>query len=329
MEIPQDVRSKFAGKRRFTKSLQTDKLATAEQRKWTYISKWKSVVAAARKGDDHLSKMRRFLETNASEFPRTIERPDGSTFVETAEDFLLGGYVADVAPSNNDDETGDPAVYDAFKVFTGEWVKLSEHIEAWKERKARIDQVAPKTLDQMAADVEQFCKKFTYLHDVTSEAVADWVLSDQKSMATNNRRATSYRSLLSFLGDKNPLPKLFVNADIPKNQRVRPRNERRQPFTDAEVVKIYNACTDPSLRDLVALDAYTGCRIEELCDLLVEDVNRENSSIYIKSGKTDAAIRHIPLHPNLQQMIERLCQQSKDGYVLSGLSGKNKYNKRS
>jgi len=329
MEIPADIRAKFSGKRRFTKSLQTDKLATAERRKWVFVGKWKEAFAAARKGDDHLSKMQQFIAANSSEFPRTIKEADGSTWIETAEDFLLWGYVSDVGTEYDGDKTGDPAVWDAYKVVTGEWIKLSERIDAWKERKARIDQVAPKTLDQMVSDVEHLCRKFTYLHDVTSEAVVEWILSDQKSMATNNRRATSYRSFMSFLGDKNPLPKLFNNADIPKDQRKKSRSQRRQPFSNADVIKLYNSCADQTLKDLIALDAYTGCRIEELCDLLVEDVNLETGAFHIKAGKTDAAIRDAPLHPKVRPLMERLCKQSSDGYVLSGLSAANKYGKRS
>lgn len=156
MEIPKDVRAKFNGKPRFTKSLQTDKLATAERHKWAFIHKWKELIAGARAGDDHISTMRRDMAARGSEFPVIVEEHDGSKWEYTISEHHLDHYVSEVIEPGKDE-----SAWDAYRVVHGEWVKLSEHVDAWKERKARIDQVAQKTLDQMAADVDQFCKKFT------------------------------------------------------------------------------------------------------------------------------------------------------------------------
>ena len=81
------------------------------------------------------------------------------------------------------------------------------------------------------------------------------------------------------------------------------------------------------LPELIPLGMYTGCRIEELCALKLEDVGPDYFSI--QDGKTQASKRRLPIHSAIKQMVERLVQYSKDGYLLSGLSSKNLYNYQS
>ena len=81
------------------------------------------------------------------------------------------------------------------------------------------------------------------------------------------------------------------------------------------------------LPELILLGMYTGCRIEELCALKLEDVGPDYFAI--QDGKTDASKRRLPIHSAIKQMVERLVQDSKDGYLLSGLSSNNRYNYRS
>jgi len=78
------------------------------------------------------------------------------------------------------------------------------------------------------------------------------------------------------------------------------------------------------------LGAYTGARIEELCRLKTSDIiNDEGIKCFsIKDAKTAAGERNIPIHPNLLHVIDRLAEQSEDGYLIKSTSG-NKYGNRS
>ncbi len=71
---------------------------------------------------------------------------------------------------------------------------------------------------------------------------------------------------------------------------------------------------------------WTGCRIEELCALKVEQVKDDHFSV--SEAKTKAGRRDVPIHRELAQTMARLIENSKDGYVLSGLT-ENKYGDRS
>ena len=46
-------------------------------------------------------------------------------------------------------------------------------------------------------------------------------------------------------------------------------------------------------------------------------------------AKTYSGFREIPIHPDIQQLVQRLVDESTDGYFMSGLSANNKYENRS
>ncbi len=86
------------------------------------------------------------------------------------------------------------------------------------------------------------------------------------------------------------------------------------------------AIGDERLVDLICLGMWTGCRIEELCALKVENV--KDDYFAVTDAKTEAGWRDVPIHKKLSQTIARLLQESTDGYLLSGLTP-NKYGDRS
>lgn len=67
-------------------------------------------------------------------------------------------------------------------------------------------------------------------------------------------------------------------------------------------------------------------RIEEICSLKVEDVS--DNAFNITDAKTKAGIRSIPIHSKIEPVVKRLKENSKDRYLLSGLTF-NKYGERS
>lgn len=97
-----------------------------------------------------------------------------------------------------------------------------------------------------------------------------------------------------------------------------------RPFTDEELIKIFSPDTFLSLSDpsdfwLPLLGLFTGARIEELCQMLIDEdvrqVGEGQEKIWVisitdlgdddeedKQIKTDAARRLIPLHPKLIEL---------------------------
>ncbi|MBF5056354.1 phage integrase family protein [Alcanivorax sp. 521-1] len=78
------------------------------------------------------------------------------------------------------------------------------------------------------------------------------------------------------------------------------------------------------------IGAYTGARIEEICQLKTGDILTSDGveCFYIRDGKTENAERIVPIHKDLKSVVKRLIKDSEDQYLIS-VSGKNKYGNRS
>ncbi len=93
---------------------------------------------------------------------------------------------------------------------------------------------------------------------------------------------------------------------------------KRRPWTDAELHKLLEGIleTDP-LWPMVAIAAYSGMRREEIASLKVGDVTEK--AFNVTEGKTEAALRAIPMHPVLVDLVARLKRQSGDGFLIPWL----------
>lgn len=132
-----------------------------------------------------------------------------------------------------------------------------------------------------------------------------------------------------YKGKPNP----FEDHTIPVLRGKAAVDAKRKAFNTGELAELYAAAMNGKnahLPDLIALGAYTGARIEELCQLQIEDVITAEGipALAIKDSKTEAGIREIPIHADLAELVKRLTADSKDGYLLPS-SGGNKYGIRS
>lgn len=92
-------------------------------------------------------------------------------------------------------------------------------------------------------------------------------------------------------------------------QEIAPEPRRRagdddggkRPFTDDEINKLVYGPATGYLPDLMRVAALTGMRIEEICQLQVKDCS--GGWLQVHAGKTAAARRKIPIHPDLKALI--------------------------
>jgi integrase len=79
---------------------------------------------------------------------------------------------------------------------------------------------------------------------------------------------------------------------------------------------------DDELADFTEMAMWSGARIEELCSLAVENVKlgAKVPHFTVTAGKTDAAIRDVPVHTELLPVLRRLIGERTTGYVLAGLT---------
>ncbi|MGY2260846.1 tyrosine-type recombinase/integrase [Pseudomonas sp. SDO55104_S430] len=223
----------------------------------------------------------------------------------------------------------------------GEPTITNGRLEAFhKHRKAKhIDQ---KTIDQQESKLRKlaaFLKQSG--NHLTSESVEEWL----NSLSLASKTLTQYLLAGSmfwkwairydgpwrseFKDRANP----FENHDLPKVRGKAKADARRKDYTIAQLASLVEAAKSRDLNalaDLITLASMTGARIEELCQLRVENLlTIEGVDFFdITDSKTAAGIRRVPIHPSLKATVKRLTTDTKDSYLIPS-SSQNKYGKRS
>lgn len=125
----------------------------------------------------------------------------------------------------------------------------------------------------------------------------------------------------------------FAGHEFPKLKGKAKVDASRKDYSPTEVDTLLRGAMSAKqsvLADLISLGYYTGARIEEICQLRIENLITVDGvlSFDITDSKTEAGIRQVPVHPALQTLVSRLQKQSADGWLLP-IQARNKYGKRS
>jgi integrase len=182
-----------------------------------------------------------------------------------------------------------------------------------------------------ASDVKAFAKAHPLetVEGLTGALVQAWIESLDIAPKTINRKLSSLRNYWGWLQAHEVAQvtnKPFHGRKLPKGKKDA---VKRQAFQTADIPKLIAKAQedrDGSLADLITLAAYTGARIEELCNLKTGHV--DNGIISIPGTKTDAALRKVPAHSAIGDLLVRLVIDSKDGYLIP-VSTTNQYDERS
>ena len=316
LEIPRALRPHFRGKTRLIKSLQTESLTEAERRVLGVVATWKAIFEAKRNG---------------------IATTDAITILQAqAEELRLQGWDSyDIKHHQQEiaELTEDDDLRNAAGMVHGDYIQLDQHINDY----IATAEGTQKTKDMKAADLRRFAKKFPYADEVTRLTVIDWVetelMSEKRlSGATCRRIISACRGYWSYLERHHKLniPQPFDKV-VPSAPRKKTKDDvqrRRKHFTPDDYRKLLEGSQGRSaaLSALIQIGAYTGARIEELCSLTLENVTDDRFKI--EDAKTSAGIREIPIHSHIKKLVAQLKEDSKDEYLLSGLTF-NKYGDRS
>jgi integrase len=327
LEIPKALRKHF-GKVRFKQSLETDSLSIASRRVLPVIAEWKQQVAIAKNlgsvsNDELLAKIQTVRHSTQQLKAKGV--PDHEI------EMIQEDWAMDAALGRKNDYSGDHSLFEAVSVVHGSTILLREHVNEFLASR----DVAPKTADMQRRDLMLFVKQFDYAHDATKAKVREWVnvtLGTEQglSLATRRRMISPASVYWDYLENNKglnlPSPFVKVLPPKPKKRTKASIQTKRKSFRVDDYQKLISACDNDTLKDLITLSAYTGCRIDELCALKIEAVFSDK--IEITDAKTEAGWRTVPIHPHMTQTVTRLVDRSEDGYLLSGLTF-NKYGNRS
>ncbi|URK16946.1 tyrosine-type recombinase/integrase [Thalassospira sp. GO-4] len=342
-DLPADLHEVF-GKKRFTASLKTEDPKEARRRAAVLEQRWLHQIERARsQSGDAIERDALFWREQIKEADEEQKSILEYLLVEEAFDRVTrAARKAGITDDRDPRFEQLPEFEDSkrfYQLATGQMVKTSEHVS---EYLSTLDNI-PKTVDMKRSDLARMSKKFPYLADISKREVTRWV----GELQTNEglKRKTVARIISSARGYWAYLQKIEIAAEDaePFKQAVTgtkskhsktSAQDKRMHFEPNDVSRLLAAAIDKgdqSLADLIVLGMWTGCRIDELCALSTANVGIDQDGIRfieIADAKTEAGWRRVPVHSQLEDALDRLCEDSKDGYVLSGLP-ENKYGSRS
>ena len=318
LTVPHDVRP-VVGKLRFVRSTQTDDKAEAALRAALLVAGWRAEITKAR---GSLPDPKAAFWTNLRrEFVNAQDEGTKSAIEEVAE--AEARKIADPAEASL-----------TYRIATGqapELIPLAPFVEDWKGSL----RLAQKTIDQQVRDVMRMADHFQHLAALTPQSAKAWtdkLMKEATTASSFERIGNGCRSFWLYLqqsGTKAMIdPDPFVGP-FRLAQRVAINNTaKRLAFSPKELASVYSEAAqqgDSPLADLIALGAYTGARIEELCKLTTETAK---GGFFRMGTKTEASLRDCPIHPAVAPLVARLIAASRDGFLIPSTAD-NQYDTRS
>jgi len=196
---------------------------------------------------------------------------------------------------------------------------------------------ATYTNTKTAGDAQRSINLFTAycptLESVTARAVMMWIDAETRSQSSVSKTKTFLSKYWKYLQQRDYVDrdlKPFTDIELPKT--LKPR-QQREAYTDDEVALILEHLRlkqDNALTAITTLAMYTGARISELAGLRVESVITIDGIMCLKidDAKTKAGNRAVPVHPEIQELVQTLITDSADGYLVSGVKSKGGKDRR-
>lgn len=102
-----------------------------------------------------------------------------------------------------------------------------------------------------------------------------------------------------------------------------PNALNREPFSKAEVSRIWEAKDGNTYYTVILMLIYSGCRVSELLDLKKEDVNLEERYYNVVAAKTAAGVRTVPIAEKVYPFFEYWYNLNDSEYLLSTPEGEH------
>ena len=318
LTVPPDVRP-IIGKLRFVKSTETADKKEASLRVALLVAGWQKEIAQARGN----------LPDPKATFWSNLRREYIASEDETHQ--MAIAEIAEVEAR----KIADPAVASlTYRIATAqapELIPLDSLVTDWKTSL----RLAQKTIDQQHRDVTKMADYFVHLAALTPQNIKAWtdkLMGTGTTASSFERLGNGCRSFWLYLQQTGV--KAMIDSDpfvgpFRLAQRTAVSNKvDRIGFTADELAKVYAEALkqgDQPLADLIALGAYTGGRIEELCNLTKETAK---DGFFHMGTKTEASLRDCPVHPAVAPLVARLIEAATDGFLIPS-TARNQYATRS
>jgi integrase len=290
LDVPADARAQI-GQSRFRQSLHTESLTVAQRKAPIIIALWKRRIEKARGASPLIAEAERWKQALA----KARGADDDGDHIEVTE-YVLGDRVEEIERKH-----GASAARLFADVARGEAVMIEDMADKWLAEAGYPAKGEYQHRRTLALLYTQF-KTVAEVNRRTAGAFVNDVLAKGRKTVTVNRILTTYSALWRWLERRG-----HVEGNPWRDQRLTARDNgggdnssvERRPFTETEAKAFMASLEDGRAvdRDIAALAAVTGCRLEEIATLMPADVVVEKGVVWItiQKGKTAAAARRIPV----------------------------------
>lgn len=235
-------------------------------------------------------------------------------------------------------------------IAMGRATPLKHHVETWLSEPGKRGTVrAPRTVMEYRAILDSFALWLggeglgSTVQSVTRVVAGRYVSSLHKQKLSPARMRdilaalSTYWDWLAGKGFAQKGSNPWKEQDIPKVQKGHALkavfddesdDDELRPFTDDELVTLFTKAPDAGMRDLMALAALSGMRIAEACSLTVGQC--AEGIFDVRGTKTKAARRKVPIHPDLQALVDRRREgKGPEDWLLDEAGEPDKFGKRS
>ena len=318
----------------FSKSLETTNYAIAFSRSKPIIQEWKELIAVARRKEKgEVTNLEERIQKAADKFKELGFTDQGLFSV---------AIVIGISAKN----VSEDKLVEAYGAVTKRMTPILKHLEDWLSETGYAKAGEDEARNYFK---KRFVKVFKHWESIDQNELKAYVRSRQEgsdgerawSDRTCEKNLNLVKQYWNWMLDNDHIeikkcPNPIYAARLMKRKANTKKNcsetnaDANLPYSIEECWAFVDTAEKDGcnmLPEVILLGMYTGCRIEELSALKLEDVGSDYFAI--QDGKTEASKCRLPIHSAIKQMVERLVQDSKDGYLLSGLSSNNQYNYRS
>ena len=329
LNIPVDVRHAFDGKRNIKQTLKTTDKKLASELALPIVGQWKAKIRAARETNstttiDKLGQIQKLLAD--------IRKDAGKATTQSEKDNLdrAATYYEDaVVDLMGISDTPTPKEIAKFKLATAQSTSFAGAFEEYLKEIPAIKAMT-KSIKKSVIETFDAWTKNKPVEDLTRNDV----LKYQQHLLDEGKKSSSIKitiaHLKTYYGTMWPDNKnIFQNVTgkLPKPNKF----DARQAFTVPQIQQlddIIKEQNDPLLLPIWQIAKYTGCRVGEVCNLKIDDIDLDAQNLTIRESKSYAGQRVIPIADSLLPTIKELIAKADSDFLIY-IKSKNKDGRRS
>jgi integrase len=323
------------GKTEIVRSLKTRDLREANQKKHRVLADLRDEMHAAAANRTMPKDTAEYVLATARQLRGAVAA--GQTSEEDAAtelDAALEDHLELAAKkSGRDEESGHPLVSEAHEetlrlahrvLASGDVTLLSDAITRYlAEIKSRIRNTTYMQKDRQLAAFKKWlrhdCDVASITKKLCGQYTGDVLMRKGLSAKTIKDELSNLSAFFAWLetsGEIENNPWRGMSKRVKESSRG--KRPKRRPWSNDELLSLVNRIpTEDPLWSMAVVAAYSGMRIDEIASLTRDNVT--NNAFRIVEGKTEGSVRFVPIHPLIAPLVQKLKQDSTDGYLIPGL----------